>query len=70
MFLKSNEERFFFAADGSVDEFNLVRMTGRETLSQSFRFEIEVVSQYPDIELTPILGQPGLITLQDQTHNG
>lgn len=70
MFLKSNEERFFFAADGFVDEFHLVRMTGRETLSQSFRFEIEVVSQYPDIELTPILGQSGLITLQDQTNTG
>ncbi len=70
MFLKSNEERFFFEANGASDDFHLVRMTGRETLSQSYRFEIEVVSPYPDIELTPTLGQPALITLLDQTNSG
>ncbi|WP_415884453.1 type VI secretion system Vgr family protein [Neptuniibacter sp. QD34_54] len=70
MFLKSNEERFFFEAHGAGDEFHLVRMSGKETLSQSFRFEVEVVSKYPDIELTPTLGQTGLITLHDQTNAG
>ena len=70
MFLKSNEERFFFEAHGASDEFHLVRMVGQETLSQSFRFEIEVVAEYPDIELTPTLGQTGLITLHDQTNAG
>ncbi|WP_261845084.1 type VI secretion system Vgr family protein [Aliamphritea ceti] len=70
MFLKSNEERFFFTAAGASDDFHLVKMTGEEGLSKSFRFNVEVVSQYPDIELTPILAQPGLITLHDLTNDG
>jgi len=68
VFLKANEERYFFEVKGSPDEFRLVRMEGRERLSGSFFFRIETVAEYPDIELTPMLGQAGLITLIDQTN--
>lgn len=67
MFLKADEERFFFNVAESTETFQLVRMSGFETLSTAFEFSLELVSENPDIELIDLLNSSAVIKLLDQS---
>jgi len=67
MFLKADEERFFFHVAESTETFQLVRMSGFETLSTAFEFSLELVSENPDIELIDLLNSSAVIKLLDQS---
>lgn len=67
MFLKADEERFFFDVAESADSFQLVRMHGSESLSTPFEIAIEVVSENPEIELTGLLNSSAVLKLLDQS---
>ncbi len=67
MFLKADEERFFFHVAESTETFQLVRMDGFETLSTAFEFSLELVSENPDIELIDLLNSSAVIKLLDQS---
>ncbi|WP_261832978.1 type VI secretion system Vgr family protein [Amphritea atlantica] len=69
VFLKANEERFFFQLQDTDDseQFSLVRLNGAEEISALFEFAIEVVSDDGDIDFATLIGQPAFVTLLDQT---
>ncbi|MBN1005374.1 contractile injection system protein, VgrG/Pvc8 family, partial [Amphritea pacifica] len=69
VFLKANEERFFFQLQNTDDseQFSLVRLNGAEEISALFSFAIEVVSDDGDIDFATLIGQPAFVTLLDQT---
>ena len=45
-------------------ELLFFRMTGRETLCRPFEYEVELLSENPNIGLSDILGQPITITIE------
>ncbi|WP_415891618.1 type VI secretion system Vgr family protein [Neptuniibacter sp. PT8_73] len=67
MFLKADEERFFFNIAEQDDTFQLVRMSGFETLSTAFEISLEVVSENPEIDLVSLLNRSAVVKLLDQS---
>lgn len=69
VFLKANEERFFFELQDAEDseQFSLVRLKGAEEISALFEIAIEVVSDDGDIDFSTLIGQLAFVTLLDQT---
>ncbi len=48
----------------SSDTFKVVRFEGEEAISQPYRFEIELISDQPDIDLDAVLGQAATLSFQ------
>ncbi|MFQ5773107.1 MAG: type VI secretion system Vgr family protein [Kiloniellaceae bacterium] len=46
------------------DTFKVVRFTGEEAISRPFRFEIELMSERPDIDLASVLGRRAKLAFQ------
>ena len=47
-----------FTVDGQPsDTFTVFRLTGREAISELYRFEVDVVSDTPDIPLSSLAGR-------------
>lgn len=67
MFLKADEERFFFNIAEQDNTFQLVRMSGFETLSTAFEISLEVVSENPEIDLVSLLNRSAVVKLLDQS---
>ncbi len=66
VFLSANEERFFFEVQNSLEEFHLVHLNGAEEISSLYQFEIEVVSDDSDIDLSSLIGKAAVVTIMDQ----
>ncbi|WP_428034721.1 type VI secretion system Vgr family protein [Amphritea sp.] len=66
VFLKANEERFFFEVENSIEEFHLAHLTGAEEISSLYHFEIEVVSDDADIDISALVGKSAVVTIMDQ----
>jgi len=60
--LEANRPRFTFQAGGQ--SFRIRKFQGREIISRLFIFELELVSDDPEINFDSILNQSGLLTLQ------
>ena len=59
--------QFYFQSkspDLPADTFRLVRFNGEEEISQPFRFEIELVSEDPEVDIGEVLRQPALLALE------
>jgi len=67
MFLRANEERFFFDVAEATETFQLVRMQGFEEISKPFEIQLELVSENPDVELRDLLNRSAVVKLLDQS---
>jgi type VI secretion system VgrG family protein len=47
-----------------AETFSVLRFSGEEAISQLYRFEIDLVSEEPDIDQDAVLGQPATLTIQ------
>ena len=57
MFNPANESHFNLSIKGVEHDFQVLEFRGREAISQPYRFELEVVSERPDIDLQGLLHQ-------------
>ncbi|QXH45423.1 type VI secretion system tip protein VgrG [Pseudomonas xanthosomatis] len=57
--------RFTLAFDHLACDFQVLSFTGREAISQPYRFELELVSEQPDIDLESLLHQQAFLTFGD-----
>lgn len=55
MFALANQPLFTLSVDGSPHELKVLEFTGKEAISQPFRFDLELVSERSDIELESLL---------------
>jgi type VI secretion system secreted protein VgrG len=69
MFNPANDTHFSLAIDGIEHDLQVLEFRGREALSQPFAFELELVSERPDLDLESLLHQPAFLTLSP-TGNG
>ncbi|MFK4136372.1 MULTISPECIES: hypothetical protein, partial [Pseudomonas] len=44
-------------SDGVTPDFQVLSFTGQESISQPFRFDLELVSERPDLDLEALLHQ-------------
>jgi len=57
-------QKLEFAVSGEPsDSFAVYRMSGREAISEPFRFEVDLVSQDPDLALDEFVGKEGVLTI-------
>ena len=63
MFNPANETHFSLAIDGIEHDLQVLEFRGREALSQPFSFELELVSERPDLDLENLLHQPAFLAL-------
>lgn len=68
MGFQSNEEFMFFELVDPNHELKLVRLKGREAISELFYFELELASEEFDMPLDDIVGQGCVITVQNINH--
>ncbi len=68
VFIRANSERCFFEVQGLDDEFHLARLEGTEQLSSLYQFQLDLVSDDPEIALETLIGQAAVVTLQDQNN--
>lgn len=47
-----------------AETFSVLRFSGEEAISQPYRFEIDLVSEEPDIDPDAVLGRPATLTIQ------
>ena len=58
------ESRFDFISSAvAEDTFSVVRFTGRESISQPYRFEIMLAAEEPEIDLTAMLQSPARLVV-------
>jgi type VI secretion system secreted protein VgrG len=55
MFAPANQPRFTLTLEGARHDLKVLEFTGREAISQPFRFELELVSERPDLDLESLL---------------
>ncbi|HBX53931.1 type VI secretion system tip protein TssI/VgrG [Pseudomonas sp. UBA2684] len=57
MFNPANETHFSLTIEGLDHDLQVLEFSGREAISQPYRFELELVSQRPDVDLQSLLHQ-------------
>jgi len=55
MFSPANEAAFSLHIDGAAHDFKVLAFTGSEALNRPYAFELELVSEQPDIDLASLL---------------
>ncbi|MGP6417381.1 type VI secretion system Vgr family protein [Pseudomonas putida] len=55
MFAPANQPRFTLTLEGAQIDLKVLEFTGKETISQPFRFELELVGERPDLDLESLL---------------
>jgi len=53
--------RFTLAIDGLGNDLQVLEFIGREAISQPFAFELELISERPDLDLESLLHQPAFL---------
>ncbi|WP_338584364.1 type VI secretion system tip protein TssI/VgrG [Pseudomonas sp. MAG733B] len=66
MFASANQPRFTLTVDGVQSELKVLEFTGKEAISQPYRFEVELVSERPDIELESLLHRQAFLSFDAQ----
>ncbi|UIP86001.1 type VI secretion system tip protein TssI/VgrG [Pseudomonas phenolilytica] len=61
MFAPANQAHFSLTFDGFAHDFKVLEFQGREAISQPYRFELELVSERPDLELESLLHRPAFL---------
>ncbi|RIJ07802.1 type VI secretion system tip protein VgrG [Pseudomonas sp. 91RF] len=55
MFAPANQPRFTLTVEGAQFDLKVLEFTGKEAISQPFRFDLELVSERPDLDLESLL---------------
>jgi type VI secretion system secreted protein VgrG len=66
MFASANQPRFTLTVDGVPNELKVLEFTGKEAISQPYRFDLELVSERPDIELESLLHRQAFLNFDAQ----
>ena len=63
MFNAANQTHFSLSIEGVSHDLQVLEFTGREAISQPFVFELELISERPDLDLENLLHQPAFLAL-------
>ncbi len=63
MFNAANETRFSLTIEGIEHDLQVLAFDGHEAISQPYRFDLELVSERPDLDLEALLHRPAFLTL-------
>jgi type VI secretion system secreted protein VgrG len=69
MFAPANQTHFSLTIEGISHDLQVLEFTGREAISQPFEFELELVSERPDLDLESLLHQAAFLAF-DQAGQG
>ena len=61
MFNAANQTHFSLSIEGLAHDLQVLEFTGREAISQPFVFELELISERPDLDLESLLHQPAFL---------
>lgn len=68
MFAPANQSAFTLTLDGVASDLKVYSFIGKEALSQPYRFDLELVSEQPDIDLESLLHRQAYLGFDDQGH--
>ncbi|WP_313308187.1 type VI secretion system Vgr family protein [Stutzerimonas nitrititolerans] len=63
MFAPANQAHFTLTIEGLEHDLKVLEFSGREAISQPYQFDLELVSERPDLDLETLLHQPAFLTL-------
>ena len=63
MFAPANQAHFTFSLEGIEHDFKVLEFRGREAISQPYRFDLELVSERPDLDLESLLHRPAFLAI-------
>ncbi|MGE6793730.1 type VI secretion system tip protein TssI/VgrG [Pseudomonas guineae] len=69
MFAAANQTHFSLSIEGVSHDLQVLEFSGREAISQPFEFELELVSERPDLDLESLLHQAAFLAF-NQAGNG
>ncbi|MFC2972768.1 type VI secretion system tip protein TssI/VgrG, partial [Azotobacter bryophylli] len=69
MFQPANQPRFRLTIEGQPSELQVLGFSGREAISQPYRFDLELVGERPDLALERLLHRPAFLAF-DRTGHG
>ncbi|WP_374416497.1 type VI secretion system Vgr family protein [Stutzerimonas kunmingensis] len=61
MFAPANQAHFTLSLEGVEHDFKVLQFQGREAISQPYRFELELVSERPELDLERLLHRPAFL---------
>ena len=61
MFAPANQAHFTLSLEGVEHDFKVLEFRGREAISQPYRFDLELVSERPDLDLVSLLHRPAFL---------
>ncbi len=61
MFNPANQAHFKLSLEGVEHDFKVLEFRGREAISQPYRFELELVSERPNLDLESLLHRPAFL---------
>ncbi len=61
MFNPANQPHFTLRIDGANSDLQVLAFSGREAIGQPFRFDLELVSERPDLDLEALLNRPAFL---------
>ncbi len=61
MFAPANQTHFTLCLEGIEHDFKVLEFQGREAISQPYRFDLELVSERPDLDLESLLHRPAFL---------
>ena len=61
MFAAANQTHFSLTIEGVSHDLQVLEFSGREAISQPFVFELELISERPDLDLESLLHQPAFL---------
>jgi type VI secretion system secreted protein VgrG len=66
MFDSANQPRFSLTVDGVHSELKVLEFSGKEAISQPYLFDVELVSERPDIDLESLLHRQAFLSFDAQ----
>jgi len=61
MFAPANQAHFTLSLEGVEHDFKVLEFRGREAISQPYRFDLELVSERPDLDLESLMHRPAFL---------
>lgn len=68
MFAPANQSAFTLTVDGEPSELKVFAFTGTEAISQPYCFDLELVSEQPDLDLESLLHRQVYLGFDDRGH--
>ncbi|MDP2147944.1 MAG: type VI secretion system tip protein VgrG, partial [Pseudomonas sp.] len=68
MFAPANQSAFSLTVDGQPSDLKVLAFKGEEAISQPYRFDLELVSEQPDLDLENLLHRQAFLAFDAQGH--